>query len=81
MSTTANRRIYPGADGRPVVTPTRVARISDTATRYNLPERFIRRLADERRVATVKLGKYRLIDLDDLDRLLREGATPAEVTK
>lgn len=79
MATQTPKRIYPGTDGRPVQAPNRVATVKQTAEQYNLPERFIRRLADERRVQTVKLGKYRLIDLDDLDRLMREGTTPAAV--
>lgn len=76
-----NKRIYATAAGDPATVPTRLAKIRDAAEAYNLDYRYVRRLVDERRVATVKLGKYRLVVLDDLDRLLVAGYTPAEAAR
>lgn len=76
-----DKRIYATPSGEAATVPTRLAKIREAAEAYNLDYRYVRRLVDERRVATVKLGKYRLVDLDDLDRLLAAGYTPAEVAR
>lgn len=75
----SNKRIYPtmsGDSAAPV--PERLARISEAARRYNLTENYVRRLVESRRVASVKLGKYRLVDLDSLEALIARGYTPAQ---
>jgi excisionase family DNA binding protein len=59
----------------------RLAKISDAAAEYGLQVRYVRRLVEQRQVATVKLGRYRLIDLDSLDRLLAQGYTPEAVNR
>ena len=74
-----SKRLYPTASGGgAAVVPERMAKIRETAERYNLPEEYVRLLVETRRVASVKLGKYRLVDLDSLDALLARGYTPAE---
>ena len=75
-----SRRIYPTATGDPAPQPGRLAKIRDAAHEYGLDYRYMRRLVDERRVASTKLGKYRLVDLDSLDRLLAANYT-AEVDR
>ena len=57
--------------------PKRLAKMRDAAEEYGLDYRYMRRLVDERRIASVKFGKYRLVDLDSLDRLLAESYEPA----
>lgn len=74
-----SKRIYPTATGAPAPKPGRLAKIRDAAVEYGLDYRYMRRLVDERRVASTKLGKYRLVDLDDLDRLIAANYTVAEV--
>lgn len=74
-----SKRIYLTATGDPAPQPGRLAKIRDAAERYGLDYRYMRRLVDERRVASTKLGKYRLVDLDDLDRVLAANYTAAEV--
>lgn len=77
-----SKRLYPTmhGDGGAAVVPERLAKIREAAQTYNLDERYLRRLVESRRVASVKLGKYRLVDLDSLEGLLASGYTPAEVT-
>ena len=75
-----SKRIYPHstAPGGAVEVPQRLAKIAEAAERYNMDRNYVRHLVESRRVASVKLGKYRFVDLDSLDRLLAAGFTPAE---
>lgn len=75
---TRSKRMYPLPDGG-AVTPgaLRLARISEVAATWDLDECFVRRIVEERRVASVKLGKYRLIDLDSWEQMLVRCYSPA----
>ena len=73
-----SKRMYPTSDGG-AITPAalRLAKISQVAQAYGLEVEHVRRIVEERRVASVKLGKYRLIDLDSWEQMLVAGYTPA----
>ncbi len=42
--------------------------ITQLAERLGVPERFVRRLVEERRIPFLKIGKYVRFDPDDVDR-------------
>lgn len=73
-----SKRMYPTSDGA-AITPAalRLAKISEVAEAYGFDAEYVRRIVEERRVATVKIGKYRLIDLDSWEQMLVSGYTPA----
>lgn len=75
----STRRLYPtAAGGAASEVPERLAKIREAASHYNLDANYVRHLVESRQVASVKLGKYRLVDLDSLEALIASGYTPAE---
>lgn len=74
----ASKRIYPTPEGAPTAAPSRLCKIKDAAAKYpGVSERFVRRLVEERRIPSYKVGRFRMVDLDDLDRYVVAGYTPA----
>ena len=55
----------------------RLAKISAVAEAWGLDQEYVRRIVEERRVASVKIGKYRLVDLDSWEQMIVSGYTPA----
>jgi hypothetical protein len=55
----------------------RLARIREVADAYGFDEEYVRRIVEGRRVASVKVGKYRLIDMDSWEATIVSGYTPA----
>ena len=46
---------------------------AEAAERLGVPERFIRRLIAERRIAYIKAGKYVRIENEALERFINDG--------
>lgn len=72
-----SKRIYPTPEGAPAAAPSRLRQIKAAAHESGLSERFVRRLVEERRIPSYKVGRHRLVDLDDVDRYVVAGYTPA----
>lgn len=72
-----SKRIHATPDGAPVTPPSRLRQIKAAAQESGLSERFVRRLVEERRIPSYKVGRHRLVDLDDVDRYVVAGYTPA----
>lgn len=55
---------------KPAETPCRLLSIAETATLLNVTERFLARLIASGELASVKLGRRRLITRAEIDRLI-----------
>ena len=75
------KRIYLDATGEgAAVAPTGpLYKIRAAAEARNLDESFVRRIVEARLIPSWKVGKYRLLRLEDLDALIALGYTPGEV--
>ena len=78
MST--SKRIHPTAAGgiAPAGVPEDLHKIKAAAQARGLSEEYLRRIVEERRIPSWKLGKYRLVSLADLDAYISAGYTPAQ---
>lgn len=78
MST--SKRIYPTAAGgiAPAEIPEDLHKIKAAAQARGLEEEHLRRIVEERRIPSYKVGKYRLVSLADLDGYIARGYTPAQ---
>jgi len=76
-----SKRIYPSATGEGAAVPPGgpLYKIKEAAQARNLDEHYLRRMVEDRLIPSWKLGKYRLIRLEDLDALIALGYTPGEV--
>lgn len=76
----STKRIYPTAAGGAAVLPDgKLYKIKAAAQERNLDEHYVRRIVEARLIPSWKVGKYRLIRLEDLDALIGRGYTPGEV--
>lgn len=78
MST--SKRIHPTAAGgiAPAGVPEDLHKIKAAAQARGLSEEYLRRIVEERRIPSWKIGKYRMLSLEDLDRYIARGFTPAQ---
>lgn len=76
-----NKRLYPGAGGAgaAVAPDGPLHKIKAAAQARNLEEPYVRRIVEARLIPSWKIGKYRMIRLEDLDALIARGYTPGEV--
>lgn len=76
-----NKRLYPGAGGAgaAVAPDGPLYKIKAAAQARNLDEHYVRRIVEARLIPSWKVGKYRLLRLEDLDALIARGYTPGEV--
>ena len=65
-----NPRRRPAAAKAPTSTSPGLLDIAGAAERLGTPQRFVRRLVDQRRIAFYKVGKYVRFDPADIDRWL-----------
>lgn len=74
-----SKRIYPSASGDPAApVPEHLTKIKAAAAARGFEEEYVRRIVEERRIPSWKVGKYRLVRLEDLDAYIASGYTPAE---
>jgi excisionase family DNA binding protein len=79
LQVNSKRRIYPTAAGGAAVLPDgKLYKIKAAAQERNLDEHYVRRIVEARLIPSWKVGKYRLIRLEDLDALIARGYTPAQ---
>ncbi len=74
-----SKRIYPTASGDSAApVPEHLTKIKAAAAARGFEEEYVRRLVESRRIRSWKVGKYRMIQLEDLDAYIASGYTPAE---
>lgn len=62
-----------------IAVPEDLVKIKAAAQARHLDEAYVRRIVEERRIPSWKMGKYRLLSLADLDGYIARGFTPARV--
>lgn len=57
----------------------KLLKIRAAAEARGLEEQYVRRIVEARLIPSWKIGKYRMLRLEDLDALIARGYTPGEV--
>ncbi len=75
-----SKRIIPTVGGgfAPPVVPDKLVKIRAAAEARGFDEEYVRRIVEERKIPSFKIGKYRMLSLADLDAYILAGYTPAQ---